>query len=264
MTSAVFQCFYDGGNVRLIALALADACADESGAGIFLAVATVAQMADVNRSTVQRTMARLLADGWLLRDGGNVGGRGRTNTYNINPDWITAVAVERARARQAGQRAGKVMPPAPRAPADGEGDGPQEAAPTDAPVKGGKLPPFIKPESRPPGAAGQAARRLCGACGWCGGHGGFRWAPTKDLTAPAPPGLCHQLVRRVKGSSDSRRSRGPGSHTMTGHPPAPWRRVLRTAALVRPAPMALCDRVVWSMGLANTKRTTCTWCTTHP
>lgn len=146
MTSAVFQCFYAGGNTRLIALALADACADESGEGIYLSIDTVAQMAAVGRSTVKRAMAQLLAEGWVLREGGNTGGRGRTNTYNINPDWITAVAVERARARQAGQRAGKVMPPAPRAPADVTGCGTQKPGPVDKSIKGFNLNPFIKPK----------------------------------------------------------------------------------------------------------------------
>lgn len=137
ITSAVFQCFYAGGNTRLIALALADACADESGAGIFLAVDTVAQMADVSRATVQRTMSKLLADGWLLRTSDNSGGRGRSNSYNINPDWITAVAVERARARQAGERAAKVFPTRP------ENDFSCAVTnPVDNPQKGSKLTPF--------------------------------------------------------------------------------------------------------------------------
>jgi DNA-binding Lrp family transcriptional regulator len=146
MTSMVFQCFYDGGNTRLIALALADACTDEAGGNIFLSIDTVAQMADVSRPTVQRTMAKLLDDGWLLRRGGNVGGRGRTNTYDINPDWITAVAVERARARVAGDRAAKVFPQ--RVTLDVK-DGPAGsglAGPVDKSVKGIKLRPFANTE----------------------------------------------------------------------------------------------------------------------
>jgi hypothetical protein len=187
MTSAVFQCFYDGGNVRLIALALADACVDETGEGIFLAVDTLAQMADVNRSTVQRTVAKLLADRWLLRPGGNVGGRGRTNTYNINPEWVTAVAVERARARQAGQRAGKVLPPVRPDDAGGQkGDNlsPFSGAvhgPVDESVKGGNLPPFSKPER-------VANSTIKG--GKNGLKGGTAMPPEQEqntLTAPLPP-----------------------------------------------------------------------------
>jgi hypothetical protein len=181
MTSMVFQCFYAGGNTRLIALALADACADDSGAGIFLAIDTVAQMADVNRSTVQRTMARLLADNWLQREGGNVGGRGRTNTYNINPQWITAVAMERAEARQMGRRAGKVVPVlAELAAVSPEGAG-QTTGPVDNSVKGGNLPPFTKPKRVAFGALKGGKNGL---------KGGIAVPPEQEqntLTPPYPP-----------------------------------------------------------------------------
>jgi hypothetical protein len=111
MTGMVFDRYPGSGCELLLALAIADHAHDD-GRKVFPFVDSLASKARQSVRTVQRTLAKMVADGWLIRVTAGDGGRGRATEYRISPEWI----------------AGRT--PVPALPA----------------VKGANLSPFMEPE----------------------------------------------------------------------------------------------------------------------
>ncbi|WP_111994448.1 helix-turn-helix domain-containing protein [Burkholderia pseudomallei] len=89
MTDLVFKRYPVGGGEFTLALALAD-YANADGTQIFPSVQTMARKSRQSRRTVQYQIRRMEKSGWLIACGRSHGGRGKTQEYRINPDWINA------------------------------------------------------------------------------------------------------------------------------------------------------------------------------
>ena len=100
ISSMVFDCCPYGGNLGLLARSLADSCPDHTGEKMFRAVETLAHTSCQNARTVQRGLARMVQDGWLIMIKRGGGFRGASSQYKINPAWLYAVQQERALAAQ--------------------------------------------------------------------------------------------------------------------------------------------------------------------
>jgi DNA-binding transcriptional MocR family regulator len=83
----VFDRYPEGGNERLLALAMADHARDD-GTRIWPSVAELARKTKQSRSTVQRQIRRMLERGWLQTVRSATGRPGDTNEYRIHPVWI--------------------------------------------------------------------------------------------------------------------------------------------------------------------------------
>ncbi len=103
MVSMVLDCFPAGGSLRCLAVAIADA-ADDDGGSIYKSIATLAHQSVQSERTVQRTLPKLVAGGWLEVMSDASGGRGRATVYRIAPSWVTRCAIERANARMEQRR----------------------------------------------------------------------------------------------------------------------------------------------------------------
>lgn len=77
-----------GGELNL-ALSLADH-SDDDGESIYPSVARLSHKTRQGERTVRRQLGHFRDTGWLqvVKQGGLVGGRGKTTEYRINPDWI--------------------------------------------------------------------------------------------------------------------------------------------------------------------------------
>lgn len=106
--SLVLGCFPDGGGMRLLAIALADAASQE-GCNIYKSVSTLATHSHQSERTVQRMLPKLLAAGWLELEGDGKGGKGRTNSYRISADWMACAHYELGAAK-AERRQPNVVP----------------------------------------------------------------------------------------------------------------------------------------------------------
>jgi hypothetical protein len=83
----VFDRYPEGGNERLLALALADHARDD-GSRIWPSVGELSRKTLQHRSTVQRQIARMIERGWLEVVHRATGRPGDTNEYRINVAWI--------------------------------------------------------------------------------------------------------------------------------------------------------------------------------
>jgi len=83
----VFDRYPEGGNERVLALAIADHAHDD-GTHIYPAIDVLAQKALQSRRTVQRLIAKMVAMGWLELVSAATGRRGMTNEYRISAAWI--------------------------------------------------------------------------------------------------------------------------------------------------------------------------------
>lgn len=87
MMTLVFERFPYGGNERVLALALADHAHDD-GSHIYPGNELLAKKCLISERTVMRLINKFMAIGWLIKiTQGNIG-RGISNEYIINPDWI--------------------------------------------------------------------------------------------------------------------------------------------------------------------------------
>lgn len=85
--SLVFRRYPEGGNERLLALAIADH-ARADGTQVYPSVALLAGMTKQSERSVQRILHGMLATGWLQLVRKSSGRRGDTNEYRISPEWI--------------------------------------------------------------------------------------------------------------------------------------------------------------------------------
>jgi hypothetical protein len=83
----VFKRYPEGGNERLLALAIADH-ARPDGTQVYPSVALLAEMTRQSERSVQRLMSAMLVTGWLQLVRKSTGRRGDTNEYRICPQWI--------------------------------------------------------------------------------------------------------------------------------------------------------------------------------
>lgn len=83
----VFDRYPEGGNERLLALAMADHARDD-GSRIWPSVSELARKTLQSERTVQRQIANMVARGWLQVVRRASGRPGDTNEYRINPVWI--------------------------------------------------------------------------------------------------------------------------------------------------------------------------------
>ncbi|MEZ0231885.1 MAG: helix-turn-helix domain-containing protein [Methylophilaceae bacterium] len=83
----VFKRYPNGGCEMLLALALADH-ADDDGENIYPSIQSLALKTRQSERTVQRAIKTMIKSGWLIPVWLNVGGRGKTSEYKINPDWL--------------------------------------------------------------------------------------------------------------------------------------------------------------------------------
>lgn len=83
----VFDRYPEGGNERLLALALADHARDD-GSRIWPSVSELARKTVLSRSTVQRLLRRMTERGWLEQVHTATGRPGDTNEYRIHAAWI--------------------------------------------------------------------------------------------------------------------------------------------------------------------------------
>jgi DNA-binding transcriptional MocR family regulator len=83
----VFDRYPEGGNERLLALAMADHARDD-GTRIWPSVSELARKTKQSRSTVQRQVKRMVERGWLIAVRQTSGRPGETNEYRISPIWI--------------------------------------------------------------------------------------------------------------------------------------------------------------------------------
>ncbi|MES9841945.1 MAG: hypothetical protein ABW134_15420 [Candidatus Thiodiazotropha endolucinida] len=88
MMSLVWEHYPVGGGELLAALAYADHAHDD-GSGIRPSVRYVANKTRQSERTVQRYLARMRKNKWLLIVRNGDGGRGYATEYRINPQWIT-------------------------------------------------------------------------------------------------------------------------------------------------------------------------------
>ena len=95
MVSMVLDCFPAGGSLRCLAVAIADA-ADDDGGSIYKSIATLAHQSVQSERTVQRTLPKLVAGGWLEVMSDASGGRGRATVYRIAPSWVMREVNKRA------------------------------------------------------------------------------------------------------------------------------------------------------------------------
>lgn len=89
----VFDRYPGSGSEMLLALAMADRANDE-GAGIYQALATLARKSRQSDSSARRQIKRMLDGGWLIRVNAGTGGRATPNHYQINPEWIKGVSLK--------------------------------------------------------------------------------------------------------------------------------------------------------------------------
>lgn len=150
ITTPVLACFYAGGHLYALALALADACPDASGRGSRKSVARLAHESRSSERTTQSALRRLQADGWLHKEGAGAGGRGHTTCYRIDAAWLDAARQEIADA-SIEKRSPRLVPP-PNQPAGQKG---AELAPFADPETGGERVQF--------GPVKGAKKRLKGA-----------------------------------------------------------------------------------------------------
>ncbi len=83
----VFDRYPEGGNERLLALAMADHARDD-GTRIWPSVAELARKTLQSERTVQRQIANMVERGWLQVVRRASGRPGDTNEYRIDPAWI--------------------------------------------------------------------------------------------------------------------------------------------------------------------------------
>lgn len=89
--SMVFRRYPEGGNERLLALAIADH-AQADGTRVYPSVALLAEMTRQSERSVQRLLHSMLAAGWLQLVRKSSGRRGDTNEYRISPEWLAGGA----------------------------------------------------------------------------------------------------------------------------------------------------------------------------
>lgn len=76
-----------GGNKRMVALAIADHAHDD-GSHIFPGVERLAAKTLLSVRTIQRVLAEMQNDGWLIKVGQYNRGRGMATEFKINEDWV--------------------------------------------------------------------------------------------------------------------------------------------------------------------------------
>lgn len=88
----VFDRYPEGGNERLLALAMSDHARDD-GTRIWPSVDELARKTLQSKSTVQRQIKRMVQRGWLELVRRASGRPGDTNEYRINATWIAGGAL---------------------------------------------------------------------------------------------------------------------------------------------------------------------------
>lgn len=83
----VFDRYPEGGNERLLALAMADHARDD-GTRIWPSVAELARKTMQSERTVQRQIAKMVSRGWLEVVRSATGRPGDTNEYRVCPAWV--------------------------------------------------------------------------------------------------------------------------------------------------------------------------------
>lgn len=83
----VFDRYPSGGGEMLLALALADHAHDD-GTKVFPFIKSLAEKTRQSVRSVQYQLRKMEESGWLILVNAGNGGRGQSNEYRINPDWI--------------------------------------------------------------------------------------------------------------------------------------------------------------------------------
>jgi hypothetical protein len=83
----VWERYEFGGNKRMVALAIADHAHDD-GSHIFPGVERLAIKTMLSVRTIQRILAEMQHDGWLVLVGKASRGRGMATEFKINQDWL--------------------------------------------------------------------------------------------------------------------------------------------------------------------------------
>jgi hypothetical protein len=89
----VFDRYPEGGNERLLALAMADHAKDD-GTRIWPSVGELARKTMQSPRTVQRQIGNMVERGWLQLVRRATGRPGDTNEYRINPAWIAGTNLQ--------------------------------------------------------------------------------------------------------------------------------------------------------------------------
>lgn len=90
----VFDRYPEGGNERLLALAMADHSRDD-GTRIFPSLDELARKTLQSRRTVQRQIAKMVSCGWLELVSAATGRPGATNEYRVSAAWIGGAELPR-------------------------------------------------------------------------------------------------------------------------------------------------------------------------
>jgi hypothetical protein len=87
ISGLVWDRYEFGGNKRMVALAIADHAHDD-GTHIFPGIERLAVKTMLSVRTIQRVLAEMQSDGWLIKVGQYNRGRGIATEFKINEGWI--------------------------------------------------------------------------------------------------------------------------------------------------------------------------------
>jgi hypothetical protein len=109
MMTLVFERFPLAGNDRLLALALADHAHDD-GTHIFPGNEKLAKKTRISERTVIRLLQKFVKIGWLIKRRSAHSGRGYSNEFFINPQWISGVELDEIELDESAQKGDKLSP----------------------------------------------------------------------------------------------------------------------------------------------------------
>lgn len=133
----------------LLAQAMADH-ADDQGCNIYPGLTSLSRKARLSISSTRRYIKLMVAIGWLLRVKTGVGGRGLTNEYRINPEWIKGVNLTGfSERRKMYEQTGSVPPLEPQSEGSRASENPSTATAGIDSEKGVTVEPF-PPETLSP------------------------------------------------------------------------------------------------------------------